>query len=68
MFFQKKFKLGLNQEIPLHVWIRLFVLINLSTNKPGIYVNTAEKNAKNQQKARIWRRVLKSRRAEYLEN
>ena len=63
-----KRKLDLNKKIPLPVSIRLVILINLSTNKPWFYVNTAEKCTENQQKVRFSRRVLKSHRAGFLEN
>ena len=35
----------LKEEIPLHVWIGLILLMDLSNNEPGFYVNTVEKNA-----------------------
>ena len=38
--------LELKKEIPLHIKIRLFVLINLSTNKTMFAGKTAEKNGK----------------------
>ena len=58
--------LELKKEIPLHIKIRLVVLINLSTNKTMFAAKPAEKNRKNRQKERISGRVLKSRRVGYL--
>ena len=55
-------------EIPFNFWIRLYVLINLSTNKSMFDGKIAEKNRKNRENGRNSRRVLKSRRVEYLDN
>ena len=55
-------------EIPFYFWIRLFVLINLSTNKTMFDGKTAEKNRKNRRMGRNLGRVLKSLPVEYLYN
>ena len=58
----------LKKENPFNIKIRLFVLINLSTNKTMFAGKLVEKNRKNRQKERISRRVLKLRRLLYLDN
>ena len=60
--------LELKKEIPFFIQVRLFILINLSTNKTMFAGKTAVKNRKNRQKERISGRVLKSRRVRYLNN
>ena len=60
--------LELKMKIPFNIWIRLFVTINLSTNKTMFDGKIAEKNRKNRKKGLNSGRVLKSRLAEYLDN